>query len=128
MKYLMILVALAALAMGRSKDQGTYTVVAQNTSADPAQLEIDNEFYTVTRAGFKKEVYVDKYDFASLSLGYVGAGTQSLSLSVYKGDELITTVTGNTYMYVLLSRDTAMEGGGGLYRHAAALPNGDLYL
>lgn len=128
MKYLMLLVAFGVFAIGRDKDESTYTIIARNPSADCAQLEIDNKFYTVTQAEIKKEVSIDKFDMASLSLNYTGTGNAPLTLSVYKGDKLVTTISGNTYMYIILGRDTTRKGGGGIYHHDRNLPQGDLYL
>ncbi|WP_276133963.1 hypothetical protein [Polluticoccus soli] len=117
MKHLVILVAFAFLAIGGRKDKWTYTVVARNASAENAQLQIDNKLYTVTQTELRKEVYIDEFDLASLSLGYEGAGKESLTLSVYKGDALISTISGNTYMYIILGRESTKKGGGGMYHH-----------
>ena len=115
MRHLFILFAILFFASGCSKDKGTYTIVAQNMSSEPARLEIDDIAHTVTGTEYKQDVHIDKYDVISVSFDYLGSGMGSLTLSIYKGDDLVATVSGNTYMYVILSRESATKGGGGTY-------------
>ena len=114
MRYIFMIAVIILFATGCSKDKWTYTIVAQNSSPNAAVLEIDDESYTVTQTEIKREVEIDKYGVVSVSLDYVGSGTDAMTLSIYRGSELITSVSGNRYRYVLLTRESAEKGGGGI--------------
>lgn len=98
-----------------SKERNTYIIQVEKNGNEECVVEVDNVPYYFTDNKYIKEIYLKKWDVISVSLDYVDESENNMTLSVVHKDKKIATVSGNRYMYVVLSKEEATTGGGGYY-------------